>query len=137
MPNLLVEMPARGETGVIVRAKPAEASNECASNPCQNGGICIAANVHEGFKCDCTDYYYGASCQYKDRFCMNNRKSRLHTELLKTHVSESCVVGACIEAPDGGFQCVCPLDRAGERCENEISPKEKYESVYRFNGKTS
>uniref|UniRef100_A0A914PRH5 Uncharacterized protein n=1 Tax=Panagrolaimus davidi TaxID=227884 RepID=A0A914PRH5_9BILA len=72
MPKLLVEIPAKGESGVLVKAKPAvEESNECSKNPCQNNGICIAANVHEGFKCECSDYYFGASCQYKDRFCAN------------------------------------------------------------------
>ena len=35
--------------------------NECASNPCQNGGNCTdGVNGHE---CDCPEFYTGDNCE--------------------------------------------------------------------------
>ncbi|XP_048590513.1 EGF-like repeat and discoidin I-like domain-containing protein 3 [Nematostella vectensis] len=36
-------------------------TDECASNPCRNGGTCI--DRLNGFSCNCTRYYEGATCQ--------------------------------------------------------------------------
>jgi hypothetical protein len=34
--------------------------NECASNPCANGGVCM--DLVDGFKCECPRGYYDARC---------------------------------------------------------------------------
>ena len=35
--------------------------DECASSPCQNGGVC--RDLVNGFTCDCADGYEGEICQ--------------------------------------------------------------------------
>uniref|UniRef100_K1QKZ4 Putative fat-like cadherin-related tumor suppressor-like protein n=1 Tax=Magallana gigas TaxID=29159 RepID=K1QKZ4_MAGGI len=36
--------------------------NECASNPCQNGGTCF--NNINSFSCSCPGHVYGTTCEY-------------------------------------------------------------------------
>ena len=39
--------------------------NECASNPCQNGGSC--ADQVNGFACTCTESYTGNNCEIEQQ----------------------------------------------------------------------
>uniref|UniRef100_A0A3B3UY66 Sushi, nidogen and EGF like domains 1 n=1 Tax=Poecilia latipinna TaxID=48699 RepID=A0A3B3UY66_9TELE len=77
--------------------------NECASNPCQNGGSC--KDRINGFICECPPGYMGVHCQTdidecEDRPCLNNA---------------SCVQG------NGNFTCVCEPGFIGVRCETDIN----------------
>lgn len=36
--------------------------DECASNPCQNGGTC--SNNINSFSCSCPEHVYGTMCEY-------------------------------------------------------------------------
>lgn len=65
--------------------------DECASAPCQNGGICID-HVH-GYKCNCTEDYMGDNCEHEYDVCglfpcKNN--------------------GTCISPNKRDYQCSCP-----------------------------
>uniref|UniRef100_A0A3Q2P5H2 Sushi, nidogen and EGF like domains 1 n=1 Tax=Fundulus heteroclitus TaxID=8078 RepID=A0A3Q2P5H2_FUNHE len=77
--------------------------NECASNPCQNGGSC--KDQINGFICECPAGYTGTHCQTdidecEARPCLNNA---------------SCVQGT------GNFTCVCEPGYTGVRCETDIN----------------
>uniref|UniRef100_A0A7E4ZZ11 Basement membrane proteoglycan n=1 Tax=Panagrellus redivivus TaxID=6233 RepID=A0A7E4ZZ11_PANRE len=100
-----------------------EAANECASMPCQNEGICLPAQVHEGFICECSELFHGTHCQFKGRKCANG---------------ETCENGACVDvAESNSAKCVCPIDKEGVSCEEPVSPRRKFDGAYHFNGKTS
>ena len=121
-PRIVSSLPKEGDSGVIVGIQGnVEQSDECGKEPCQNGGVCITANVHEGFRCECSDFFHGAYCQFKTRFCKSG---------------ESCAYGFCVEEYKSS-RCVCPLDREGLLCEKPIHPKEKFDGSYKFNGKSS
>uniref|UniRef100_A0A3Q3WAJ4 Sushi, nidogen and EGF-like domain-containing protein 1 n=1 Tax=Mola mola TaxID=94237 RepID=A0A3Q3WAJ4_MOLML len=72
--------------------------DECASDPCQNGGTC--EDQVNGFLCHCPPGYAGTQCettdQCRDEPCRNNA---------------SCVQGA------GRFTCVCAAGYTGLLCE--------------------
>lgn len=77
--------------------------DECASNPCQNGGTC--KDGINSFTCQCPPGYTGIQCETdidecKDRPCLN---------------SASCVQGS------GSFTCVCEPGYTGVLCETDIN----------------
>ena len=39
--------------------------NECASNPCQNGGSCM--DRVNGYQCQCSDSYTGSNCEVEQQ----------------------------------------------------------------------
>lgn len=43
--------------------------NECASNPCQNGGKCVDAV--NGYACTCAGGYRGAHCEVSGQVCLS------------------------------------------------------------------
>lgn len=76
--------------------------NECASNPCQNGGVC--EDQINGFICRCPSGYIGTHCETdvdecKDRPCLNN--------------------GSCVQG-SGSFTCVCEAGYTGVLCETDV-----------------
>ncbi|CAG4968549.1 unnamed protein product [Colias eurytheme] len=73
--------------------------DECESNPCQNGGICIDA--HADYMCACTYGFTGKSCETQIEFCDEN----------------SCSNGALCVVEDGEQICYCVPDFHGEHCE--------------------
>ncbi|XP_041862481.1 sushi, nidogen and EGF-like domain-containing protein 1 isoform X2 [Melanotaenia boesemani] len=77
--------------------------DECASNPCQNGGTC--KDQINSFICECPPGYTGIHCETdidecEDRPCFNNA---------------SCVQGT------GSFTCVCEPGYTGVLCETDIN----------------
>ena len=40
--------------------------NECESNPCSNGGVCV--DGINGYACNCTDGYIGPECDIGEFF---------------------------------------------------------------------
>ncbi|XP_059059426.1 protein eyes shut [Achroia grisella] len=73
--------------------------DECQSDPCQNGGICI--DVHADYMCACTFGYTGKSCEVQIEFCDEN----------------SCSNNALCVVEEGMRVCYCVPDYHGERCE--------------------
>ncbi|XP_053623518.1 protein eyes shut [Plodia interpunctella] len=73
--------------------------DECQSNPCQNGGICI--DIHADYMCACTFGFTGKSCEVQIEFCDDN----------------SCSNNALCVVEDGARVCYCVPDYHGERCE--------------------
>ncbi|XP_001920058.2 protocadherin Fat 2 [Danio rerio] len=79
----------------------------CASNPCENGGIC-AENSTGGFHCSCPSMYYGPHCQFihlPDDPCS----------------SKPCVDGLCMPN-NQGYICNCSTQIAGNRCPTSCAP---------------
>ncbi|XP_045769800.1 protein eyes shut [Maniola jurtina] len=76
-----------------------EQIDECQSNPCRNGGICIDA--HADYMCACTYGFTGKSCEVQIEFCDE----------------DSCSNNALCVVEDGVRICYCVPDYHGERCE--------------------
>ncbi|XP_028137681.2 basement membrane-specific heparan sulfate proteoglycan core protein isoform X7 [Diabrotica virgifera virgifera] len=77
----------------------------CSESRCQNQGACQEALSKEGYMCICSSGFSGPTC------------NKLKGEACSPH---ACGIGRCIDT-DNGFECQCPLGRAGRRCEREIS----------------
>lgn len=41
--------------------------DECLSNPCLNGGLCV--DQHNSYSCDCLPGYYGDHCEMDVAVC--------------------------------------------------------------------
>lgn len=52
--------------------------DECAINPCHNGGTCI--DGVNGFTCQCPDGYHDSTCQSQLNECLSNPCIHGHCE---------------------------------------------------------
>lgn len=77
--------------------------NECKTNPCGNGNICI--NEQNGYSCQCLNGYSGTNCDIPPDFCKVN----------------GCKNGASCISNFDSYSCVCDSSFTGPICETEIS----------------
>uniref|UniRef100_A0A336LUY3 Delta-like protein n=1 Tax=Culicoides sonorensis TaxID=179676 RepID=A0A336LUY3_CULSO len=82
--------------------------DECASQPCENGGICI--DLVGGFRCECPLEWTGDYCNIDVNECESNSASAF---------------GPCINAEScrnypGSFECVCQVGWTGKTCTKNI-----------------
>ncbi|XP_078671849.1 MAM and LDL-receptor class A domain-containing protein 2-like [Branchiostoma floridae x Branchiostoma belcheri] len=73
-------------------------TNECASLPCQNGGICTDGDFT--FTCTCRPPYTGALCETDHDYCSSQPCSN---------------GGTCLDLQDG-HSCICPVGFGGDDC---------------------
>lgn len=78
--------------------------DECASNPCQHGGIC-----HDhlaSYTCECSAGYSGTNCEVNIDDCAINPCKNS---------------GTCIDFVDD-YKCVCDLPYTGRQCQERLDP---------------
>ncbi|CAH0559053.1 unnamed protein product [Brassicogethes aeneus] len=114
--------------------------DECASNPCVNGGICN--DGINNFTCDCTNTgYHGRMCQLDINECLNtpcynhgicfNTYGSFVCQCMSGFKGRQCELdineceahpclnnGECMDLK-GGFKCKCAPGFVGDRCEIE------------------
>lgn len=79
------------------------ATEDCASSPCQNGGICSPSPAG-GYYCKCSALYIGTYCEISVNPCSSN----------------PCLYGGTCVVDNGGFVCQCRGLYTGQRC--QLSP---------------
>ncbi|XP_058145854.1 LOW QUALITY PROTEIN: protocadherin Fat 1 [Dasypus novemcinctus] len=79
------------------------AAEDCASNPCQNGGVCNPAPAG-GYHCTCGALHAGAHCELTADPCASN----------------PCLYGGTCVPGHGDFVCQCRGLYTGQRC--QLSP---------------
>uniref|UniRef100_A0A8C5K818 FAT atypical cadherin 1 n=1 Tax=Jaculus jaculus TaxID=51337 RepID=A0A8C5K818_JACJA len=79
------------------------ATEDCSSNPCQNGGICNPSPTG-GYYCKCSALYIGTYCEVTVNPCSSN----------------PCLYGGTCMVDNGDFVCQCRGLYTGQRC--QLSP---------------
>ncbi|CAH6787249.1 Fat1 [Phodopus roborovskii] len=79
------------------------ATEDCSSNPCQNGGVCNPSPTG-GYYCKCSALYIGIYCEVSINPCSSN----------------PCLYGGTCMVDNGGFVCQCRGLYTGQRC--QLSP---------------
>ncbi|KAM7328677.1 hypothetical protein ACRRTK_012769 [Alexandromys fortis] len=79
------------------------ATEDCSSNPCQNGGVCNPSPTG-GYYCKCSALYAGVYCEVSVNPCASN----------------PCLYGGTCIVDNGGFACQCRGLYTGQRC--QLSP---------------
>ncbi|XP_049630080.1 protein crumbs homolog 2 [Suncus etruscus] len=77
--------------------------DECASQPCHNGGSC--QDLPNGFQCDCPEGYTGLTCQDDVDDCL----------------SGPCLHGGTCKDAVAGYHCWCPEDWGGQNCSVQLT----------------
>ncbi|CAB0039615.1 unnamed protein product [Trichogramma brassicae] len=77
--------------------------DECAGNPCLNGGTCT--DLINGFKCKCADGFAGVHCQINVDDC----------------ASSPCRNGGTCHDSVARYTCECPAGFTGSSCETNIN----------------
>lgn len=77
--------------------------DDCASNPCHNGGTCIDGDGW--FLCSCARGFTGPVCKININECN----------------SSPCSDGATCKDKIDGFECICPPGKFGAICESKCS----------------
>ncbi|WAR06690.1 CUBN-like protein, partial [Mya arenaria] len=78
-------------------------TNECASNPCSHGGVCV--DTYNGYFCRCPDAFQGPTCNDDVNECVVYAGTDL-----------GCQNGATCVNTFGGFTCQCAANYHGVRC---------------------
>ena len=76
--------------------------NECASNPCQNNGVCISGV--DSYTCKCQAGYSGVNCQFNIDDC----------------AAAPCKNGGTCVDGLRSYSCQCPKGYTGANCEYAI-----------------
>ncbi|XP_016042981.1 delta-like protein 1 [Erinaceus europaeus] len=77
--------------------------DECAANPCRNGGSCT--DLENGYSCSCAPGFYGKVCELSAMACADG----------------PCFNGGrCSDNPQGGYTCHCPAGFSGFNCEKKM-----------------
>ncbi|XP_050003178.1 protocadherin Fat 1 isoform X3 [Alexandromys fortis] len=79
------------------------ATEDCSSNPCQNGGVCNPSPTG-GYYCKCSALYAGVYCEVSVNPCASN----------------PCLYGGTCIVDNGGFACQCRGLYTGQRCQSDI-----------------
>lgn len=76
-------------------------SSMCEDNPCRNGATCL--EMSNNYVCECPNGFIGPLCGFTEDPCAN---------------PSMCVNGGtCQPSADGQPNCLCPLNKGGEFCE--------------------
>ncbi|XP_073985355.1 cubilin-like isoform X1 [Rhodnius prolixus] len=78
-------------------------TDDCASNPCENGGTCI--DLYNGFHCICPQLWEGLTCQKDVDECDRFNGTDL-----------GCQNGGTCQNTEGGYNCLCPDNWFGLHC---------------------
>ncbi|PZR09402.1 MAG: hypothetical protein DI536_22765 [Archangium gephyra] len=76
--------------------------DDCASNPCLNGGVCT--DGVDAFTCACAAGFFGATCETNVQACAPN----------------PCLNGGTCTDGVNGFTCACPAGFSGATCEANV-----------------
>ncbi|KAK7791103.1 hypothetical protein R5R35_012915 [Gryllus longicercus] len=76
----------------------------CSGRPCHNNGVCQEAAEPQGYTCICPPGFGGRDCDRVGDACYPG----------------VCNTGRCVNL-DESFLCYCPMNKTGERCDEEIS----------------
>ncbi|KAL9883916.1 terribly reduced optic lobes isoform 28-T30 [Glossina fuscipes fuscipes] len=72
----------------------------CTTNPCSNDGICMESQSEMAYSCICQPGWTGRNCGVEGTQCTPG----------------ICGAGRC-ENTETGLECLCPLNRTGDRCQ--------------------
>ncbi|XP_070067065.1 basement membrane-specific heparan sulfate proteoglycan core protein isoform X29 [Drosophila virilis] len=72
----------------------------CATSPCANGGICLESQTELAYSCVCQHGWTGRNCAVEGTQCTPGL----------------CGAGRC-ENTELDMECLCPLNRTGDRCQ--------------------
>ena len=90
-------------------------SNECASNPCKNGGACTPAT--RGYACGCYPGWGGNNCEADVNECLDNNGGCADTRAcLNTNGTSSCGPCAVGYEPSGDTACRDIDECSGTAC---------------------
>uniref|UniRef100_A0A8C0XD75 Protocadherin Fat 1 n=1 Tax=Castor canadensis TaxID=51338 RepID=A0A8C0XD75_CASCN len=79
------------------------ATEDCSSNPCQNGGTCNPSPTG-GYYCKCSALFIGTFCEVSINPCSSN----------------PCLYGGTCVVDNGDFVCQCRGLYTGQRCQSDI-----------------
>nr|XP_017095012.2 basement membrane-specific heparan sulfate proteoglycan core protein isoform X7 [Drosophila bipectinata] len=72
----------------------------CAQRPCSNGGVCLESQSEQAYTCVCQPGWTGRDCTVEGTQCTPG----------------VCGTGRC-ENTELDMECLCPLNRTGDRCQ--------------------
>jgi len=104
--------------------------DECASNPCLNGGTCY--DLVNSYSCSCTPEYTGRTCS--ETYCTTNNPCRNgatcqgagRCRCPPDFFGDTCSISRCdlLDCQNGGScvdgSCVCPAGIIGANCDIDL-----------------